>query len=128
MMQTADTARIATLAGQVAIPFSVSGVTTAPSSIPIMMKQMRASGIGTFMGRPIRAAAATANIEPETRPAGRPIRAKPMPPAAPIVSVSPIWIRSRRGDVGGGIDRSRTAGRLRESRPAPRILKALSWK
>ena len=40
------------LSGQVATPRSVSGVTTAPSRMPISTKQTRASHSGTFIGRP----------------------------------------------------------------------------
>ena len=73
-MQMAATTRSATLSGQAAIPFSVSGVTTAPSRIPTSTKHSRAIGTGIFMGRPASAATATASIEPETNPPGKPIR------------------------------------------------------
>src|SRR6516164_8815128 len=45
-MQTAATTSSATLSGQVAIPLSVSGVTTAPGRIPTRTKHRRASGDG----------------------------------------------------------------------------------
>ena len=73
-MQIAAITRSATLSGQAAIPLSVSGVTTAPSRIPTRTKHTRAIGTGIFMGRPASAAIATASIEPETSPPGKPIR------------------------------------------------------
>jgi hypothetical protein len=76
------------LSGHVAMPRSVSGVTTAPSRIPISTKHTRASGIGIFIGRPASAATAVASMEPDTRPAGTPIHIKPSPPTAAISSVS----------------------------------------
>ena len=41
-----------TLSGQVATPFSVSGVTAPPSEMPISTKTTRASGVGIVIGRP----------------------------------------------------------------------------
>ena len=67
-----DAIRRATLSGQDAIPCSVSGVTTAPKSIPISTKQTRASGNGTRTGRPASAATATASMDPDTNPPGNP--------------------------------------------------------
>ncbi len=95
------------LAGQVAIPSSVSGVTTAPSNMPTSTKHNRASTCGTFIGRPMSATTATASIEPETRPAGNPISVKMTPPAVAISSVSAVWRSSRGAGKEGGIDRSR---------------------
>src|SRR5438067_394723 len=91
------------LTGQAAIPWSVSGVTTAPSRMPTRTKHTRASGIGTRTGRPANAATATKSMDPDTSPPGKPSIWKPMPPAAAISSVSTtcrIW-RAWRG--GGGI-------------------------
>ena len=59
-----DTASNATLKGQVAIPDSVVGVTTAPSSVPMMTKQTRANNSGIFIGRPISAAATKMVMKP----------------------------------------------------------------
>ncbi len=76
------------LSGQVAMPRSVAGVTTAPNRMPISTKHTRASDSGTFVGRPISAAAAVTSIEPDTRPAGTPIKVNVTPPAAAISRVS----------------------------------------
>jgi len=98
-----DTVRSATLSGQVVIPVSVSGVTTAPSSMPISMKHRRASHSGILVGRPASAAHATASTDPETSPAGTPIRLKPTPPAPATASVSATcrnsWRLGGRGSI-----------------------------
>ena len=73
-MQTAATTSSATLSGQVTIPLSVSGVTTAPSRIPTSTKHKRATDSGIFTAQPASAATATVSIEPETRPPGKPMR------------------------------------------------------
>ena len=69
-MPSVATASIATLSGHVAMLRNVSGVTIAPSSMPISTKHMRATVDGTRIGRPASAAMATASTEPETSPAG----------------------------------------------------------
>ena len=76
------------LSGQAAMPRSVAGVTTAPSRMPISTKHTRASGSGTCVGRPSSAATAVTSIEPETSPAGTPIKVNATPPAAAVNSVS----------------------------------------
>ena len=62
----------AMLAGQVATPRSVSGVTTAPSRMPMITEQNRASTSGSLTGLPSSAAPATATTEPDTSAAGSP--------------------------------------------------------
>ena len=62
------THRSTTLSGQVATPFSVSGVTAPPSEIPISTKTTRASGAGIVIGRPASAAIATKIIAPTATP------------------------------------------------------------
>ena len=48
------------------MPCSVSGVTTAPSEMPISTKMARVSSGGISSGRPASAAAATSRIEPDS--------------------------------------------------------------
>jgi len=60
----------AMLAGQVATPRNVSGVTTAPSRMPMITAQNLASASGSLTGRPASAAPATATTEPDTSAAG----------------------------------------------------------
>src|SRR5690349_16640296 len=57
---------------------------------------MRASGSGTRIGRPSKAAVATATTEPDTNPAGKPSNVNVRPPASAIASVSAVSIRMRR--------------------------------
>ena len=64
------------------MPFSVAGVTTAPSEMPISTSRMRIGSSGISIGRPASAAAATARIEPERYPAGNPRSPSVNPPAA----------------------------------------------
>ena len=47
------------------MPCSVSGVTTAPSEMPISTNSTRISGVGISIGRPASEAAATAMIAPD---------------------------------------------------------------
>src|SRR3954468_21973934 len=83
IMHTVDTASTATLSGNAASPFSVSGLTTAPSEMPTSTEITRASGAGTVTGCPASAALATPSSEPVTSPAGKPSQVSRMPPAAP---------------------------------------------
>src|SRR5262245_43094012 len=87
-MHTAATTRMATLSGQSAMPFSVSGVTTAPISMPSSTNASRASARGMTTGLPNTAATATASIEPEISPAGKPADAKTSAPSAANANVS----------------------------------------
>ena len=87
-MQMVATASTAMLSGQVAMPWSVSGVTIAPSRMPTSTKQTRWNDLGTRIGRPASAAIDTTSTEPDIRPAGIPSLAKVMPPAAAISRVS----------------------------------------
>ena len=120
-MQIVAKASSAMLSGQVATPRNVSGVTIAPSRMPIIRKQRRATGSGTFIGRPIRAAIATASTEPETSPAGMPRKTKATPPAAATSRVSAVASRSRRGEMAAGIGRfGRPETLKREARAAVR--------
>jgi hypothetical protein len=73
------------------MPCNVSGVTTAPSEMPISTKIARINNVGISIGRPISEAPATANIEPDSQPAGTPERPKTAPPAAAIAKVSARW-------------------------------------
>ena len=73
------------------MPCSVSGVTTAPSEMPISTRRTRISGVGISIGRPASAAPATARIEPDRKPAGIPSRPSVRPPAAANASVSARW-------------------------------------
>ena len=73
------------------MPFSVAGVTTAPSEMPISTRRMRIGSIGISIGRPASEAAATARIEPERYPAGTPSSPSVRPPAAANASVSATW-------------------------------------
>ena len=70
------------------MPCSVSGVTTAPSEMPISTRRTRSSGVGISIGRPASEAAATANIEPDRKPAGIPRKPSVNPPTAATASVS----------------------------------------
>ena len=95
------------LSGQVAMPWSVSGVTMAPSRMPISTRHTRVTGAGTCIGRPASAAMETASTEPEMMPAGIPSMAKLTPPAAAIASVSAVCNRSRgEGKEGSMLPRS----------------------
>ena len=87
-MQRVETASTTTLSGNAARPFSVSGVTTAPSEIPTMTEMMRDNGAGMSTGRPHNAAVATPSNEPVTRPAGNPAQVRRNPPPAATASVS----------------------------------------
>ena len=128
MVQIVDTMRSATLSGQVVMPARVSGVTTAPSSMPISTKQIRASHSGTRVGRRNRAAVATASTEPETRPAGTPISVKVIPPAAAIASVSTTgrmsWRVGSSGSIGAVIH---AASVPRRQMRLTQITPAVSW-
>jgi len=73
------------------MPCNVSGVTTAPSDIPIRMKIARIKDVGTCIGRPANDAPATARIEPDSQPAGMPTSPNAAPPTAANASVSPRW-------------------------------------
>ena len=59
------------LAGQVAMPCMVSGVATPPMIVPNAMKNIRASRVGTCIGRSSSAAIATNSSEPAIQPAGK---------------------------------------------------------
>ena len=120
-MQIAATTSSATLRGQLAIPLSVAGVTTAPSRIPTSTKHKRASGNGIFTAQPPNAATATVSIEPETSPPGKPMRWKPIPPTAATSNVPATCISSRSGETEGGIDWSRTLRSPGKARPAVRF-------
>src|SRR4029453_2832970 len=109
-MQMAATTSSAMLSGQVATPLSVAGVTPAPSRMPTSTKHRRASGSGICMGRPASAATATVNIEPETRPPGKPTRVSPTPPNAAISSVSATGTSLLRGGRTRGIQDFRALG------------------
>jgi hypothetical protein len=65
---------------------------------------MRASIGGTRIGRPSKAAVATATTEPDTKPAGRPRKTQVTPPASAIASVSVVSsrIRQNAGFIGTG--------------------------
>ena len=65
---------------------------------------MRASIGGIRIGRPSKAAVATATTEPDTRPAGRPRMTHVTPPANAIASVSAVSRRMRlkAGFIGKG--------------------------
>ena len=54
------------------MPCSVSGVTTAPSDMPISTNIARIINVGISIGRPASEAPATARIEPDNQPAGTP--------------------------------------------------------
>ena len=94
-MTSDDTTRIATLPGQLAMPLTISGVTTAPSITPTSTNEARAIGSVTVIGRPISAAQATASIDPVTRPAGKPVAAMATPPSVAISRVSAVRRMSR---------------------------------
>src|SRR5690349_21824625 len=70
------------------MPASVRGVTTAPMLMPSRMKNTRATGVGTVIGRPASAATATHRIAPERKPAGNFAIASVVPPATAIRAVS----------------------------------------
>src|SRR5262245_9190076 len=120
-MQMAATTSSAMLKGQVATPLSVSGVTTAPSRMPTRTKHRRASGSGICIGRPASAANATVNIEPETRPPGKPTRVSPTPPSAAISSVSATGTSLLRGGRTRGIEDFPTLGPHDDRRSAGRF-------
>src|SRR6185312_4062474 len=103
-MQIVEMASSVMLAGHVATPLSVSGVTTVPSTMPMATKHSRARPNGTFMGRPNSAATATASTEPETSPAGNPTTVKATPPASAISSVSQVSSNVRIGGMAGSIE------------------------
>ena len=100
-MQSVDTASTATLSGNVASPFSVSGDTTAPSEMPTRTEITRDNGTGTVTGRPASAAIATPSSEPVTRPAGKPSQVRVTPPTAAIDSVSPVRSNTVLVGIGG---------------------------
>src|SRR5262245_51319570 len=93
------------LIGQVAMPASVSGVATAPIDMPSAMKNVRASQVGTKIGRPASAATAENNMDPEIQPAGKPAQVKAAPPTAPIANDSAIRSTIRRRFFAAGIGR-----------------------
>src|SRR6516162_8890212 len=105
-MSMAETMSSAMLSGQVAIPCKVSGVTTAPSRMPITTNATCASGTGIVIGRPSNAATAVASIDPDTKPAGMPIHVKPSPPARAVSKVSQKGSSARSAGTDGGIGRS----------------------
>src|SRR6516162_5332061 len=105
-MSMAETMSSAMLSGQVAIPCKVSGVTTAPSRMPITTNATCASGTGIVIGRPSNAATAVASIDPDTKPAGMPIHVKPSPPARAVSKVSQKGSSARSASAEGSIGRS----------------------
>src|SRR5262249_24072582 len=84
------------------MPCKVSGVTTAPSDMPMSTNIARISGVGTNIGRAARAAPATARMEPDNQPAGTPARPSTAPPTAATPSVSARWRRSASRFVAEG--------------------------
>jgi hypothetical protein len=90
IMHSVEIASNATLRGKAANPLKVSGLTAAPREIPTSTEITRDSGAGTVIGRPASAATATASNEPMTNPAGRPRKARMLPPAAPTANVSAV--------------------------------------
>src|SRR5262245_8494825 len=109
--------RTAMLSGYVAIPCSVSGVTTAPSDVPISTKIAHISSVGISIGRPAIAEPATARIEPDSQPAGTPISPSAAPPTAAVARVSdrrPKTTRRGLEDVEdkAGLSRNRSAPAL----------------
>ena len=116
--------RIATLPGQLAMPLTISGVTTAPSITPTSTKEARAIGSVTVIGRPMSAAQATASIDPVTRPAGKPVAAMATPPSVAISRVSAVRRMSRWTEEVSCIDRSRMSGSPRDAQAMPRTPRA----
>src|SRR6185437_912516 len=95
------------------MPCRVSGVTTAPSDVPIRTKIARISWVGIRSGRPANDEPATAKIEPDSQPAGTPTRPSAAPPAAAVTSVSARWRAVSKRLSGDGADKMETftAGR-----------------
>src|SRR6478752_2155050 len=87
------------LSGQVAIPCTVSGVAMPPTVIPRAMKKARANSVGAYIGRPARAAAATATMAPAIQPAGKRARSNSQPPTKETSRVSARW-RGFAGETG----------------------------
>src|SRR5262245_9568972 len=87
------------------MPCKVSGVTTAPSDMPMSTNIARISSVGTDIDRPARAAPATARMEPDSQPAGTPARPSTAPPTAATPSVSARWRRSVSRFVAEGADK-----------------------
>ena len=97
----------AMLSGYVAIPCNVSGVTTAPSDMPISTKMARINNVGISIGRPASDAPATARIEPDSQPAGTPMSPSAAPPAAARASVSARWRTVVKRSVTDDADKTR---------------------
>ena len=94
------------------MPCSVSGVTTAPSEMPMTTKIERVSSVGISSGRPAKAAADAVKIAPDSQPAGSPSMPKVAPPTAAMASVSATRRRvcRRSGDGVTGRDQWRARG------------------
>ena len=92
------------------MPCKVSGVTAAPSDMPMSMNIARINSVGMNIGRPATAAPATAKIEPDSQPAGTPARPSAAPPMAATPSVSARWRRPASRFVAEGAGKVQALG------------------